>query len=98
MRIGTEVKIVGGVLGMLLVLLAFLMYENTAEMRHGNRLYEELIELEADDPKNALIQEYDRLTLECIEPPVIESNDRFVRDLCDITLPALREELQGIGR
>lgn len=98
MKVATEIKVVGGVIGMLLVLLAFLMYENTAAVRVNNTLTELNNELESGDRTDAMRQEYDRLVLECVEPALKDSDDKWLRELCDETLPALRTDLFGVGR
>lgn len=98
MKITNEIRVVGGVLGMLLVLLAFLMYENTSELRVQNSYEEEKTQYRETQIRNDMQQEYDRLVLECAEPALQESTDQWLRDLCDETLPALRTELYGVGR
>lgn len=98
MKITNEIRMVGTVLGMLLILMAFLMYENTRALRENNSLEnEEMLYLEGRE-RSVLQAEYDNLVLECGEPALKKSEDKWLRELCDETLPAIREELYGVGR
>lgn len=91
MKISNEIRLVGSVVGMLLVLLAYLMYENTNQLRIQN-------EYEKDKVEITLRKEYENILMGCNTTGARESDDRWLRELCDEDLVSIHETLYGEGR
>lgn len=79
MKLNKEFRIAGAVVFLTLVILCSLINRNTNAVNHGNVLGEQ--------------QQYQRVLIACQTPASIESQDKYLRELCDKTLPKMRYEL-----
>jgi hypothetical protein len=83
-----EVRFVGAIVIILMILGCYLLAENTDVMRDANDISRERQEID-------LRSEYERVVLGCNTQGAVVSEDPLLRELCDETLFELREEVFG---
>lgn len=81
-----EVRIVSLVFAILLIGVCVLLNENIETSKDSNKLQEVTQE-------TLIRQEYERVLLGCNSAGAIDSEDPWLRELCDETLPEIRDEM-----